>query len=62
MIRTGKGIRRIRAMRRRDRIIIEMNQKEIKLLRNAMLIYRNRISEKGMSTDDIDLIISKLYT
>ncbi|MBR2740281.1 MAG: hypothetical protein IKD87_06390 [Oscillospiraceae bacterium] len=49
-------------MRRRDRIIIEMNQKEIKLLRNAMLIYRNRISEKGMSTDDIDLIISKLYT
>lgn len=49
-------------MRRRDRIIIEMNHKEIKLLRNAMLIYRNRISEKGMSVEDIDMIISKLYT
>ena len=46
-------------MRRRDRIIIEMNHKEIKLLRNAMLIYRNRISEKGMSVEDIDMIISK---
>ena len=49
-------------MRGRDRIIIEMNQKEIKLLRNAMLIYRSRISEKGMSVEDIDMIISKLYT
>ena len=54
--------RRRKVMRRRDKIIIEMNQKEIKLLRNAMLIYRSRISEKGMSVEDIDMIISKLYT
>ena len=49
------------AMRRRDRIIFELDQKELKMLRDAMLAYRNRTAERGKPTEDIDLILSKLY-
>ena len=48
-------------MRRRDRIIFELDQKELRLLRDAMLAYRNRTAERGKPTEDIDLILSKLY-
>ena len=45
---------------RRQRYYIELNPSEVRLATQALILFRNKLLEKGIDTVDVDGIIMKL--
>lgn len=46
---------------RRQRYCVALNPSEIRLATQALILFRNKLLEKGIDTVDVDRIILKLH-
>ena len=48
-------------MRKDDRVALTLTVDEKRILRKIMLYFRNKVAREGKPTEDIDVLIQKLW-